>query len=85
MILCVKHDMLDLLQKSRASPLRHRDTEKNKKKLRDLVPQWFKRFFIWSSCNLCDGLLNCPLNGIRRVFTRRSQKTNSEGGESLEE
>jgi hypothetical protein len=27
----------------------------------------------------------CPFNGIHRVFTRCSQKTNSEGGESLEE
>ena len=26
-----------------------------------------------------------PFNGIHRVFTRCSQKTNSEGGESLEE
>jgi hypothetical protein len=28
---------------------------------------------------------SAPINGIRRVLTRRSLKTNSEGGESLEE
>jgi len=38
---------------------------------------------VWSAKSLT--LHSCPFNGIHRVHTRCSQKTNSEGGESLEE